>query len=96
MEYGAQSQYPLLCHCGCRGWCSLRPFFGFLKWSLEGAAHGLRPQERWDRSKWPDGSSYADMPMRMKARYVVIDVRGDWSEHCATFGLTTWQSINRP
>ena len=80
-----------LCKCGCRGWCSMYPIKKFISWSLECAARGVRQAVDWDGSPRPAGRQEP-----LKARYIMVDIKGDWSEHCSTFGFTTWSAFHRP
>ena len=41
-----------ICHCGCKGWCSLFNAFVFLRWSAFSLARGELPFRRHDKKPW--------------------------------------------
>ena len=85
------------CKCGCKGWCSNWITFDFLKWSLEHAARGTRPDFTWDGKLIKNDSPLAQhMGEHMAARFIVVAIKGDWSEYCTTFALPTWAAVNVP
>ena len=88
-----------MCRCGCKGWDTLWGCFHHLRWTLSAAAEGVRPLERWDGQAWDPDSRYAPDNLastQLKNRYVVVQIKADWQEFCASLGLPTWQSINSP
>ena len=88
-----------LCKCGCKGWDTIWNVMNYLRWSFTAAAEGVRPRERWDGEAFaPDsisGGLHSSSP-RLGARFLLSQVKGDWSEYCSTFGFPTWQSHWRP
>jgi hypothetical protein len=42
----------LSCKCGCRGWCSFRAVFRFLRWSIAALSNGAWPTARHDLQAW--------------------------------------------
>ena len=87
------------CKCGCRGWCTNYITFDFLAWCLKAAASGKRPGLRWDGSDWGPGSVCGDLHAESEdlcARFIVVALKGDWSEFTNTFGMPTWAATLVP
>ncbi len=85
------------CRCGCKGHCSLWPVLDAIAFCLEAAADGVRPETQVDGLPWPDGSKLAWLRAtspRLKNRYVVCMVKGDWAEYNSTFSLPSWACFN--
>ena len=83
------------CNCGCRGYCSLRPFWAELAWSMRSLARGKY------LSFGPDGSqlsedrlAFADEPLGFRAACIFI--KGDWMEFSSTLCFPTWTSTAHP
>ena len=75
------------------------PVLDFFAYSFEAAADGIRPHARWDGSPWPGESQLGALALsspRLQARYIVSQVKGDWSEYASTFGFPTWSAHNVP
>ena len=86
-----------LCKCGCRGWCSMYVLMHFFKHCLVACAHGIRPNRRYDGGPLPDGHPNLELGnQRMAARYLLVEIKGDWMEHCSTFGFMNWAAVHRP
>jgi len=86
-----------LCRCGCRGWDTMYPIMRALEWSFEASAQGARPTLLPDASEFPDGSPSADLVgSPLDARFVLVQVKGDWSEWANALGFANWQSYHRP
>lgn len=86
------------CRCSCRGWCSLHPVMSYLAWSFHHAMLGTRPTRQYDGTPWPDGhvlGERAAASPRMSARFILCQIKGDWSEFC-TLGFPNWQSHSAP
>jgi hypothetical protein len=69
----------ILCVCGCRGWCSNRCVFAFLRWSLEALAIGEFPKCRHDFSSWlPSDASRRDKAgTPLSDRACLVYIKGD-------------------
>ena len=85
-----------LCRCGCRGRCTLFGIRQFIKWSMESAARGQRPEVMWDGTPWSVGDVYATKPKSLSCRFLLCEIRADWAEMVGTFGLRAWNSVWRP
>eukprot|EP00959_Pyramimonas_sp_CCMP1952_P053078 1110400-Pyramimonas_sp.AAC.1 len=68
----------------------------FIRWCLEAAALGVRPPRQCDGSAYPPGSIYENMDRNLPARFLCVEIKGDWMEHTSTFGFINWQSYHRP
>ena len=88
----------LLCKCGCKGWCTLYPFFALMRWSFDALARGVWPAERHDHAPWQPLDSRraerAGSPFHM--RCACLFVKGDWSEYSSTLGFPSWSDSLRP
>eukprot|EP00959_Pyramimonas_sp_CCMP1952_P338687 7092581-Pyramimonas_sp.AAC.1 len=88
-----------MCKCGCRGHCTTFPVMQFLAASFAAGAQGRRLPEQWNGLPWPDGDPYKtafDKQPVLPARFILSQVKGDWSEFCGLFGFPTWQSFHSP
>ena len=89
----------MLCHCGCRGWCTLHEVMRYLEFSLAAAARGHRPAVNMNGCLWLPGTAEEkkarDRP-ELSARFVVTQVKADWSEMCGTFGFSSWNTCAHP
>ena len=60
---------------------------------------GVRPPQRWDGAEWtpscPIGKSARDRP-HLSYRAALIYIKGDWSEHAHSLGLSSWSSTWAP
>ena len=89
----------LLCRCGCRGWCTLYPLLDWLREQCSCLAAGAFALLRHDRSAWStqDLKFRADLAGKLlRYKCAILQLRGDWAEHCEIHGLPTWQSNLRP
>ena len=86
-----------MCKCGCRAWCTFFEVFRFLAWSLKALEEGLYPLHRHDGKVWGPGdedrSRFSGQRMMKGA---LLNIKGDWSEYCSTWGFPTWQDSLRP
>jgi hypothetical protein len=81
------------CGCGCRGWCSIQPVLSHITWQLEACQKGVVPSTNLDGTPYEPASAggmVAQSPLAHKA--CLVWVKGDWSEHQHTLGLTGWAS----
>eukprot|EP00959_Pyramimonas_sp_CCMP1952_P083552 1746653-Pyramimonas_sp.AAC.1 len=86
-----------LCRCGCRGWDTMFPIMRAIEWSFEASAQGARPTLLPDASEFNDGSPLADLIGEpLDARFLLVQVKGDWSEWANTLGFANWKSHHRP
>jgi hypothetical protein len=81
----------LLCRCGCRGWCTLRPIMQFLAWSFGALACGAYPTTQHEGEPWPEDSLRASLGGSPLAcgTCAVQQVRGDWAEFAHSLGFPT-------
>jgi len=88
-----------MCLCGCKGWCTIFPHLQAAQWMFESMSNGVRPPRRWDGGEWkpscPIGKSARDCP-RLSYRAALIYIKGDWSEHAHSLGLSSWSSTWAP
>ena len=87
------------CRCGCRGWCSLRPVFAFLRWYFAALASGHYPPTGPDGVALAgDGSelrrSLSGLPLAMRG--AVFQVKGDWAEYAHSLGFPSWRHTQYP
>ena len=79
------------------GYDSLWPILNHIKWSLSAATEGRRPTKRWDDSPWPKKSAYYDeQGTELGSRYLLCQIKADWSEQCSAMGFPTWSSVHAP
>jgi len=89
-----------LCNCGCRGWCTIRPIWAALAWTVKALHKGQYPSARHDKAAWRRSDvengrpSMADSKMGFKA--VCLFLKGDWAEFAHTLGLPAWNSVIAP
>ena len=88
----------LLCRCGCRGWCTLRPTFEFVHWCISALAEGKFPESRHDQSAWGPADEFREslQGKRMGFKAALLDIKGDWSEFAKSLGFQAWKSRLRP
>ena len=86
----------LLCRCGCRGWCTLFSVFELLRWSFNAAAEGVYPTLDHQGKPWRDERRSALASKSMRSRYVLLFIKGDWSEYVGTLGFPAWNDGFRP
>ena len=86
-----------LCACGCRGWCSCWPVFNVVAWSFNALAKNQHPlTDHLDRP-WSAGEERGARAGNPLGFYMALtEVRGDWMEFCATFGMVSWASSLYP
>ncbi|CAK0910874.1 unnamed protein product, partial [Prorocentrum cordatum] len=81
------------CGCGCKGWCSMYPHLLASQWMFAAMQDGNRPQEKHDGSEWcqlcPIGQK-ARASARLSFTAALIYIKGDWSEHAKSLGLSPW------
>lgn len=86
-----------LCRCGCKGWCSYFPIFEMLRWSFSALAAGVFPASGPLGQVWEEGSArqaQANAPLPCKC--ALLQIKGDWLEFTATFGLANWSTQSDP
>jgi len=88
----------ICCICGCRGWCSFRPVWSFLHWSLAALAKGVYPERRHDGSPFleTDTARRSRAGKRMSCKALLLYLKGDWAEYATTCGLPAWSDGLRP
>lgn len=88
----------LACHCGCRGWCSLWPFFKVAVWSLRALAAGLYPESRHNGASWETTDKFRQELSGQSLGVVAacLYVKGDWSEYSSSLGFPAWNDGYRP
>ena len=70
-----------MCHCGCRGWCTLYPVFAALAWSFAALLEGRHPLKRHDGSEWQASDvGRASCAGEKCRRAVCLFIKGDWAE----------------
>lgn len=88
----------ITCTCGCRGWCSYRPVYEYLRWTIDCLARGRFPSNRHDGQEWREEDSdrrlLAGKEIRLPA--AVLYVKGDWGEFSGSMGFPPWSSATRP
>ena len=85
-----------ICHCGCKGWCSLYPAFCFLRWSLEILRNGEMPSSRHDGAPWGkgDGTRATWAGDRLTFRVACVLIKGDLHELCVSWGFPSTASLD--
>ena len=88
-----------LCHCGCKGWCSVYAILNTIRWSLRQLALKRHPAVRHDNTPWKARfddyrSEVAGQDLAMRA--CLLFYKGDWAEYCHTFGLAGWSTRTSP
>ena len=87
----------MMCHCGCRGWCSLDAAFYFLRWSLTAAAYGAFPDRKHDGSEFTaDDPRKLTRGTKLCCPMAVVEIKGDWAEYAHSLGFPTWSSTLNP
>ena len=84
-----------LCHCGCKGWCSIYPIMLLLGWSCKALVAGVHP------AQGPTGLPLDDMRAAvansaMACRGVFLYIKGDWMEFATTLAFPSWADVNSP
>ena len=83
--------------CGCKGWCSLWPIFGMIKWSMQCMYRGIWPTMRHDGQAWSESdaerAAKADSQLGWRGGG---PFKGDWSEYCHSLGLASWADSISP
>ena len=93
--------------CGCRRWCSLWPIWQFIRWSLEALATATYPVSRHcppldspaaQESGWrpEDAARSRKAGQELCVAGAVIQVRADWGEMTARFGVANWSTASNP
>ena len=88
-----------MCRCGCRGWCSLYPFFQSMRWQYESLSRGEYPLDRPDHKAWvlPQDAKRANKQgISIGFRGACIWLKGDWMERITTLGFPSWNDGLRP
>ena len=87
-----------LCRCGCRGWCSLWPVFKMISWSFNAFSKMVFPTEdAFGRTFVKTEERRFDQAGKaMPCIGVLNQIRGDWAEFTATFGLANWATKDYP
>ena len=80
-----------LCDCGCSGWCSLYRIYLAIYWSLEAALKGEKPSIRHDGSCL-DEARLGVAGNKVKWKFILIDVVGDWAEIVARWAFPPWNA----
>ena len=85
-----------LCACGCSGWCSFFVVFQFLHHSFMALREKRMPLGRSDREPWSEldclwraGVAGAEL----RARGMLLYIKGDWAEMSHTVGFPAWNSV---
>ena len=88
----------ITCKCGCRGWDTFFPLFQYLAWALRVMAEGVFPATRHDGTAWghSDANRQHAVGRTLRAKAVLLHIKGDWVEFCQQFGFPTWSSGFRP
>lgn len=88
----------LLCRCGCRGWCTLRPIWVFVHWCLVSMSQGVFPTSRHDSSAWlpTDELRESLQGFTLGLKCALIQIKADWGEFGKSLGLTQWNHKLRP
>ena len=87
-----------MCHCGCRGWCTLWHFFRMIWWSLRALADGAMPASRHDQEPWTrnDAERAGRAGEALGFKCALIYLKLDWAEASSSFGFPTWSDALRP
>ena len=88
-----------VCRCGCRGWCTFWPIFRFIAHCMENACDGTRASHQYDGAPWPPESVFSERfkaRPRLRSRFVLVQIKGDWSEFSNTLGFPGCRSIFAP
>ena len=87
-----------LCKCGCHGWCTLRPIWCFVHWSVQAMGRGTFPTGRHDHAPWkPADAERADLQGSLLSFIgMLLQVKGDWLEFVSSLGLTSWRDLECP
>jgi hypothetical protein len=84
-----------LCRCGCRGWCSLFPLFAMMRWSFSALTSGKYPTTNHTNGPL-EGARKEVAGTTMPCRFVLLHIKGDWSEFVTTFAFAAWSTIRSP
>ena len=86
------------CECGCGGWCSLRPVWSAIKWSLSAFLQGVYPSKRHDGSDFieSDSARKTDAGLPMAYSGVCTFLKNDWAEIVQRWGFPAWNSVTDP
>eukprot|EP00959_Pyramimonas_sp_CCMP1952_P003528 74218-Pyramimonas_sp.AAC.1 len=66
---------------------------------MKHAASGLRQPLQWNGDPWPDDSTRGKLRRespRPGARFLLVQIKGDWLEYNSSLGLPTWSSPHNP
>ena len=88
-----------LCHCGCRGWCTLWVLFDLIRWSFECCANKLWPTHRHDGKPWKERSDNirsASAGIALRIRSAILYIKGDWAEFAQSLALSNWRTKLAP
>eukprot|EP00969_Alexandrium_andersonii_P336304 14865322-Alexandrium_andersonii.AAC.2 len=68
-----------------------------LRWSILAMASGVWPSTGHTNEPFPPEAARSEkVGKRMRARGVILHVKGDWAEFCGRFGLPAHGSALRP
>jgi hypothetical protein len=85
------------CRCGCKGNCSIYVLMFVLRWQLRWLAKGKAPATRHDRTSFAALDPLCKTPGEsLPFNCALLQVKGDWAEHCKTLGLSSWSSYACP
>jgi len=86
-----------LCHCGCRGWCTLWVVFDWLRHGLVAMAQAIFPPAPYSgEAPWMPGLPAAALAGTAMRRYALCEIKADWAEVHTTFGMASWKSVLFP
>eukprot|EP00969_Alexandrium_andersonii_P148644 6570218-Alexandrium_andersonii.AAC.1 len=68
-----------------------------LRWAYRAMAEGVWPSRGYADEAFPPEASRAQKAgRRMRAKGVIVHVKGDWAEFCGRFGQPAHGSVLRP
>ena len=65
----------------------------FLAWCVQACETGVRPRAQHDLAEWPAGSVFADTLDNLAARFLLVQLKGDWVELTKSLGFPSFGSI---
>ena len=69
------------------------PVMNFLAWCVQACETGVRPRAQHDLAEWPAGSVFADTLDNLAARFLLVQLKGDWVEMTKSIGFLSFGSI---